>query len=1173
MRLTHLKLAGFKSFPEPTHIHIPGQLVGVVGPNGCGKSNIIDAVRWVLGESQAKQLRGETMQDVIFNGTADRHPLGRASVELVFDNSLGRAPGQWSNYAEISVKRVLERNGDSAYYINNSHVRRRDVTDIFMGTGLGPRAYAIIEQGMISRIVESKPEELRVFLEEAAGISRYKERRRETELRLGDARDNLKRVEDIRSELGGQIEHLGAQAEQAKQYIALQTELRTTQNLLWLIKKRDAGNLRERALRDLEKINNEIEAETANLRGAETRLEETRQGHYTASDAVHAAQGLLYETNAEVARLENQLQYLRDSRKRLEQQLAQVSEQLQTLETERETAAKDTIHWQGQLTQGGERLSMRDQDAERELAALPQAEQHHRAATETLTEIKAKLAQSDQAKSLAETHRVHSQRILQQLQTRRENLSEEQRGLLMPDAAVLTQLVATVAAVSQELSGLQQSLAGQQALTPHSEQALLQASQDAEDSQGAVTRIEAQVQALEKLQVQQHRDEKVQQFLSAHGLQGQAKLWQSVQVEPGWEAALESVMGMRLNGIRVSDMDGASRLDPPPPPGVTLFAAETDVIAAAPAIVPWTPLAQRIVRAEPEVAGVLADCLDQVYVVDSWQDALALRHRLPAGAVFASREGHLISRHSVSFFAPQAEMHGLIARAREIVGLKLELSKLQQTLAEKREALAAAEHEHRENREQISMLQSQLSERQATQHGNELERLRLSQQSEQVSHRRDQIERELGEISVQTDQETVARDESVRELEQHEGQLAAHRSSLEGCEAALRAAATELNERRAAAQAAERAVQEARFFERSCREKLQALVTSAQTLARRIEELSQSRKSIETDIAGLVEESLLTTLQGVLGLRTSRENELSARRESLEAITQSLTGIDQERLTAEQKISPLKDKINDLRLKEQEARLSEENAAEQLLANGGVEAELLPLVEKGMRSNALSGEITRINGEIEALGAVNLAALSELETARQRKDHLDSQSQDLNEAVETLESAIHRIDRETRERLQGTFDQVNQNFSTLFPSLFGGGMARIELTGVEILDAGLTVIAQPPGKKTSSIHLLSGGEKALTAVALVFALFRLNPAPFCLLDEVDAPLDDSNTERFCELVKKMSEDTQFLFISHNKITMEMANQLIGITMQESGVSRVVDVDIEQAMRITEEAAA
>ena len=1152
---------------------MPGQLVGIVGPNGCGKSNIIDAVRWVLGESQAKQLRGESMQDVIFNGTSSRQPLSRASVELVFDNSLGRAPGQWSNYAEISVKRVLERNGESAYYINNTHVRRRDITDIFMGTGLGPRAYAIIEQGMISRIIESKPEELRVFLEEAAGISKYKERRRETELRLGDARDNLKRIEDIRSELGGQIERLIAQAEQAQHYNALQTELRNTQNLLLMIKKRDAGSLRERALRDIEKLNTEIEAETANLRAAEARIEEMRQGHYAASDAVNSAQGFLYEANAEVARLESQLQYLRDSRKRLETQLAQVSEQLQSLTQERETAARDTVHWQGQSKQGAEQLAIREQDLSREQGALPQADQDQRVASQGLAEIKTALAQTEQGKRLAQTHREHAERILQQLQARKNTLSDEQHSLVMPDIAALTQLVATITGLSQELSGLQQRLAAQQDLTPRSEQASLQASQDAEDGQGALTRIEAQIQALEKLQQQQNRDEKVQQFLAAHNLQSEAKLWESVQVEPGWEDALESVLGARLNAVRIGELDAATLLDPPPPPGVTLFGTATENVANAPAESAWTPLSQRIVRAEPHVAGVLADWLAQVYVVARWQDALPLRQRLPEGALLVSREGHIVTRYTISFFAPQAEMHGLIARAREIVGLKVEQNKAQQILTERRETLAGAERQHRENREQIAAFQQQLNERQAAHHAQDIERLRLTQQSERISHRRDQIAQELGEIAGQVAGETATHEASARELQQHEAQLAAQQTQLQQREAALRNADTALNQRRAAVQSAERALQEAKFFERSSREKLQALETATQSLSRRSDELDQNRAAIEKDIAGLIEETVLTTLQSALGVRTTRESELTARREALESVTQNLTGVEQERLTAEQKIAPLKDKINELRLKEQEARLNEENASEQLLANGCVEAELSPLLEKGMRANALNADITRLGGEIEALGAVNLAALSELETARERKDHLDSQSADLNEAVETLESAIHRIDRETRERLQGTFDQVNENFSTLFPTLFGGGMARIELTGEEILDAGLSVIAQPPGKKTSSIHLLSGGEKALTAMSLVFALFRLNPAPFCLLDEVDAPLDDTNTERFCELVKKMSEDTQFLFISHNKITMEMANQLIGITMQESGVSRVVDVDIEQAMRITEDVAA
>ena len=1152
---------------------MPGQLVGIVGPNGCGKSNIIDAVRWVLGESQAKQLRGDTMQDVIFSGTSERKSLSRASVELVFDNTLGRAPGQWTHYAEISVKRVLERDSESSYFINNTHVRRRDVTDIFLGTGLGPRAYAIIEQGMISRIIESKPEELRVFLEEAAGISKYKERRRETELRLGDTRDNLKRVEDIRNELGGQIERLIAQAEQAAKYNALQEELKTTQNLLWLIKKRDAGNLRDRALRDIEKITTEVEAEVARLRAAEAKLEESRQSHYAASDAVNGAQGLLYEANAEVARLENQLQYLRDSRKRLEHQLAQLSEQLATLATERDTTAQQITHWQGQANQGTEQLKIRESDLERENSAFPHADQGHKQASDALTAARSQLAQKDQAKSLAETHRAHAERILQQLDTRRTKLHEEERDLVIPDGVALAQLAAVVANIAAELTQFQNNLAAQQGLAPQFEQALLQANTDADDSQVAVTRIEAQIQALEHLQAQQHRDEKVQQFLAAHHLQNQPKLWQSIQVEPGWEDALESVIGMRLNGIRVDDLNHALHMQPAPPPGVTLFAAKhsepTDVLVAA----PWTSLTDRVIRMDSEVAGVLRDWLRDVYVVDTWQEALPLRDRLAHGALFVSKDGHVVTQYTLSFFAPQAEMHGLIARAREIVSLKNELAVLQQTLGQKRDTAAEADRRHRDSREHIAALQAQLGERQSARHAREIEHLQLSQQLEGSNQRREQIQQELREITSLSAHETKEHENNHILLSGIDRELAGLSSEIVAKQDALRAAETTLHQRREAKLSAERALQEAKYFARSCGEKLQALETAMQSLVRRDQELVKQRGDVDTELSGLLDDTLVAALQTALGFRTQRESALTQCRESLEGITQSLTGIEHERLGSEQKIVPLKEKINDLRLKEQEARLNEANFAEQLIANGGVEAELLPLVEKGSKASALTGDVTRITADIALLGAVNLAALSELGTAQERKSHLDLQSQDLNEAVETLENAIRRIDRETRERLQDTFNQVNENFGSLFPTLFGGGQARIELTGEEILDAGVAVIAQPPGKKTSSIHLLSGGEKALTAMSLIFALFRLNPAPFCLLDEVDAPLDDSNTERFCELVKKMSEDTQFLFISHNKITMEMAHQLIGITMQESGVSRVVDVDIEEALKITEEAAA
>ncbi len=1170
MRLTDIKLAGFKSFPEPTHISVPGPLVGIVGPNGCGKSNVIDAVRWVLGESQAKHLRGETMQDVIFNGTNERKATSRASVELTFDNSLGRAPGQWSSYAEISVKRVLERNGESSYYINNTHVRRRDVTDIFMGTGLGPRAYAIIEQGMISRIIESKPEELRVFLEEAAGVSKYKERRRETELRLADARDNLARVEDIRLELAAQIVKLEAQAEAAARYQALQAELRTTQNLLWWIRKRDAGNARERAVRDVERVATELEAETARLRETEKRLEEARQGHYAASDAVHAAQGELYNANAEVARIENQLQYVRDSRRRLESQRAQLVEQLAQIESEQAASDRDMARWQVEAGQGRDRLAQCLAQTQRERADYPGAESEFNTLREGLNSAKQRLAQGEQGKSLAHAHRSHAERVLQTLGQRRQKLDEERGQLILPDGDLLARLAADLAAVRGKDSELQGALATEVELTERIGAELTERGAAADAAQAEVTKAEARIQALEKLQTPQSRDERVQGFLHAHGLAELPRLWRHLQVEAGWEDAIESVFGMRLNALRL-DLNVAARLDPAPPPGVTFYAAEH--VERRVQACELTPLRARIVRAELETEGVLTDLLAGVYCADTWQEALGLRSSLPPGSVVVSRQGHTVTRTSLSFFAPQAEMHGLLARAREIEALRLERIGLGRDLTEKQELLAQAEQWQRENRERLSTLQNELAECKARQHQLQMEHLQLAQQDRRVRERAAQIAGELETIVGEEASESLALSESMREFESLAAQVQALEQEVATSEVNLAAAEQRLQARRVALSTAEKAEQEARFVEQACREKIESIGVALAGLVRRLEELRLSGAGVADELARLNDAELAQELQQALALREQREKALASAREQMEGLLQSLHALEQDKLGAEQKLAPLRDKINDLRLKEQEARLNEESYAEQLRANGGDEAELAALVEKGMRASGLQNEIARINGDIETLGAVNLAALSELTAARERKQHLDTQSQDLNEAVATLEAAIKRIDRETRERLQETFDKVNTNFSAMFPSLFGGGQARIELTGEEILDAGVQVIAQPPGKRTSSIHLLSGGEKALTALSLVFSLFQLNPAPFCLLDEVDAPLDDVNTERYCDLVKRMSSGTQFLFISHNKITMEMASHLVGITMQEFGVSRVVAVDMEEALRMREAAVA
>jgi len=1173
LRLTEIKLAGFKSFVDPTHILVPGQLVGIVGPNGCGKSNVIDAVRWVLGESSARHLRGDTMQDVLFNGAGNRQSVNRASVELIFDNSLGRAGGQWANYADISVKRVLERDAESVFYINNMHVRRRDIADIFLGTGLGARAYAIIEQGMISRIIEAKPEELRIFLEEAAGVSKYRERRRETELRLADTRENLLRVEDIRLELDKQLEHLRAQAEVAKQYHSLQQQLHTTQNLLWLQKKREAGSARERCVRDIEKLGVELEAETARLRETERKLEELRVGHHSAGEVLHSAQGSLYETNAEFSRLQQQIQHVRENRQRIENQLAVLRSQLEQGEAQLQAqhASRDEWHHEQQ------RAQYQADACQAALAAaaaqLPVSDQAYRASQEHRDALQQEVTENAQALQLEQTRCEHALKILAQLAQREQRLREEQAGLAPPDSQELERLRTELAGLEMRQRDERSLLEAEEALIPQLEQALREQGAAVDAAAQQVTALEARIVALQQVQDRIARSEKMQGWLESHGLNAARRLWQDIEIEAGWEDALEAVLRERLNGIGLGSLEQAAPwLGELPPGKMTVYTADQGVAPAPAAVAGLEPLAAYVRCKNAAAAGALYDWLHQVYVVNDRNEGLARRQQLPAGALLVSGDGHVFTRHSVSFHAPDSELHGVLSRQREIEQLAAPLAREQVRLATFKSALAAVETESDQRKAAFNALRVSVEALQQACHAAQLAILKLSEQAQRVTQRGEQIAAELAEIDSQSGHERAQHDTA----QANSTQLDARRTELQAQFAAAvdnhSQAEAALERQRQSQQQAERAAQEAAFHLKTCVAKIGEVDNAIRLIVDNVNAVRTGIAQHEQELGGLDEAPLNAELEQVMVLRSGKERALAAARDALEATETELRQTEQERLTIEQNLHPIRERIGEVRLREQEARLTEEQFAQQLVEAGADEQELLRQAEKGKRSGALQTDITRLAGEISALGAVNLAALEELETAQSRKNYLDSQSQDLNQALTTLEDAIRRIDRETRERLLHTFEEVNLHFGQLFPSLFGGGQARLVLTGEEILDAGVQVIAQPPGKKNSTIHLLSGGEKALTALALVFALFQLNPAPFCLLDEVDAPLDDTNTESFCDLVKKMSANSQFLFISHNKITMEIASQLIGITMQEAGVSRVVAVDIEEAMKLAEEAA-
>jgi chromosome segregation protein len=1167
MRLTHVKLAGFKSFVDPTSIGTPGQLVGIVGPNGCGKSNVIDAVRWVLGESRASALRGESMQDVIFNGAGERKPVGRASVELVFDNSQGRVGGQWGQYAELSIKRVLQRNGESSYYINNIGVRRRDIQDLFLGTGLGPRAYAIIEQGMISRIIEAKPEELRVFLEEAAGVSKYKERRKETEARLADTRENLLRVEDIRGELAQQLEKLASQAQVAAEYRELEARLGQAQQLLWFSRHQDAQRQRQRHAADIAALGSELEGLHAALRSQEAAIERMRGGHYEANDDLHAAQGLFYEASAEVTRLEQQLAFQRESAQRLRQQAGHAAARLEELvrsaaQIETERAARTSEHAAAEARLAGCRAQ--EQQA---AAALPEQETAARTAAQEFSEAQSSVAAGEQSLRLAEAKREHVQRMLQQLDGREQRLRQEEASLAPPVDGRMTELEASSRDLQTGLAAREERRATLRAELEQFEGRQRIEREQSRRLQQRQTEVEARIEALAALQAKLGRTTDAAGWLERQGLASASRLWQEIAIAPGWEDALEAVLRERVNAIHVADLDAVAGW-PEPPGRIALFASAPDTEPGG----DGDSLLGKLEIQDERTRATVAAWLHGVRCAASIADALARRAELAPTESFVTGAGHVVSRGSLATFAPDAELHGVLARQRELKDLETTLVGVRSETSAATAALAATEESLRGARAGLESENVEIAKQQRACHDVELQLAQLRKAAEAALQRRRAIGAELVDIARQADEERSAEAQVQAAISAARGALDDALQRREGARHRRNEAEVALVRAREALRAAERATQEAAYAERATSEQLAELARRQAENATQLGNAESELQGLAADQARVDWTSLESALQSQLASRSAREAALAAARDRLESATAALRSAEEERLRVEQQLEPARARLEELRLKEQAAQLQEQQYLEQLQSAGAELAALPDTLKQWGRASQLPGEIDRVQKAIAALGAVNLAALDELKAATERKDFLDRQAGDLQEAIETLESAIRRIDRETRELLQTTFDEVNGHFGRLFPALFGGGSARLLLTGEEILDAGVQVIAQPPGKRNASIHLLSGGEKALTAISLVFALFQLNPAPFCLLDEVDAPLDDPNTERFCRMVSEMSKITQFVYISHNKITMEMASQLIGITMPEPGVSHVVAVDIAEAIELARKAA-
>jgi chromosome segregation protein len=1172
VRLNSIKLSGFKSFVDPMNFQVPGQLVGVVGPNGCGKSNIIDAVRWVLGESKASELRGESMQDVIFNGSTNRKPAGRASVELIFDNASGKAAGQWGQYAEIAVKRTLTRDGTSSYYINNQAVRRRDIQDIFLGTGLGPRAYAIIGQGMISRIIEARPEELRIFLEEAAGVSKYKERRRETENRLHDTRENLTRLEDILRELSSNLEKLEAQAAVAKKFHELQGDQEEKQKLLWLLRKNEAKAEQEKFFREIERAQIDLEEQTAKLRHVETELEHMRQAHYGAGDRLHTAQGHLYQTNSEIGSLEAQIKFVIESRNRLQSQLNSLTAQRDQWQRQGSQYQDDLAEAEIRLEEQCMRVEQAQQAVQDGNDKVPTLEQAWREAQLKTTESRGKIMQVQQQIELESAHQRNASNILSGLAVRRERLIQEKNGLALPDDAHLSNLKLQLEekqALQEEASMyLEEAQEQQPRLEEERRAAQVLVSQEG----GNLAQLEARLSALKQLQESVQSQGKVQPWLEKHELAGLPRLWQKLHIDPGWETALESVLRERMSALEVSNLDWAKAFfNDAPPAKLALFAPNpgaAPVEAVSNGLKPFIGLLQ---LNDPGLRSLMQDWLHNIFIADDTATAFADRYKLSPGALFVTRQGHVVGQSSVRFYASDSEQDGMLARQQEIENLTKQ-QRAQHMLAEESKSRAVrAEAAVSNAAQRLQELRQRSATLTQAVHGLQIEVMKLSEVQARFNQRSTQIVADLAEIEAQESEQQQIRMESEAKFEQLDMELADLQESHENGQTDYLNKEQQLNDARQRLRELERAAQESEFAEKSQRNRIEELKRSIATALEQSAQLFASMQQGNLELESLDDQAAQAGLQSLLDRRTDQERALADARHELDQLSQQLRHHEDMRLQSERSLQPQRDRITELQLKEQAARLNQEQFTQALASTQADEAALSEKLTADMRPSYLQGEVTRLSNAVAALGAVNLAALDELASASERKNFLDAQYVDLNEAITTLQDAIHKIDIETRGLLQDTFDKVNGHFAELFPILFGGGQARLTMTGDEILDSGVQVMAQPPGKKNATIHLLSGGEKALTATALVFSMFQLNPAPFCLLDEVDAPLDDANTERFCNMVKRMSSNTQFLFISHNKIAMEMANQLIGVTMQEQGVSRIVAVDMEAAASFSGEA--
>ncbi len=1165
MRLKSIKLAGFKSFVDPTTVNFPGNLSAVVGPNGCGKSNIIDAVRWVMGESSAKNLRGESMTDVIFNGSGGRKPVGQASIELVFDNSDGAIGGEYASFGEISIKRRVTRESQNQYFLNGQKCRRRDITDIFLGTGLGPRSYAIIEQGMISRLIESKPEDLRVFIEEAAGISKYKERRRETENRMKRTLENLERLTDIRDELERQLQHLQKQSLAAEKYTTYKAEERLLNAQRQTLQWKELDDIFQSGASQIDQLALALEAVVTEQTALEAQVEELLTDQTSARDHFNTAQSRFYSIGADIAKAEQIIQNHKSSQQRLTQDLTDINRQLEEnqlllvedqdkLETYQEELLIITPDIELSL-EACEHTECQQQDIEDQL-------QHWQDEWDTFN---SSAATAQQKVEVQQSKIQHSETVIIRLNDKQRKLQQELDQLVQheyeDDILLMEAAVEGINDTILEHEAKQFSLQDQIEILRDTNKAQ---STDLDQINATLQQQKGRFASLEALQQAAMDDDndRLSAWLDTHNLSGNAKIADTLNVEEGFEEAIETVLANHLQAICTDDLSVyAGALD---------ALENTDICLISEKEVHYTSHFQGICLFDKTHGNAqLASFLSSIFIADSLQDALNKQSQLAANESLITREGIWVGANWIKKRARNDATQGILKRKTEIEALTQALSEnaakqesLQHQLAESQRQLTDIEHQKDSGQQQIKQFNQQKSQ-------TESDLFAKKAKIEQVINTKARLSRDAQD----TNEQLLFEQENLSEA----------RALIEAAIEVMQADAEQRESLTEKRDSLRMQLEHARAQYRQNKDKSNQLLMQQQSLNANISSLNlqksrietqvqqvQNRKShIETEIAQLQQpdQDLETELEVLLDKRLIAEDELGEAKDTVEAIDEKMRRAEQTRNNLQHKNTDVRSELEKSRIAAQGIEVKRDTLRKQLeTAEFNIQDVLANMPEEANKT-LWQQNLDKLAARISRLGAINLAAIEEYKVASERKNYLDSQNEDLEKALNTLENAIRKIDKETRLKFKDTFDRINAGIQELFPKVFGGGKAYITMTGEDLLDTGVAIMAQPPGKKNSTIHLLSGGEKALTAIALVFSIFRLNPAPFCMLDEVDAPLDDANVGRYARMVQEMSDQVQFIYITHNKIAMEMASHLLGVTMHEPGVSRMVTVDVEQAAEL------